>query len=76
MATSLVLYDDVMFTPGAKMSTHVPKLENDALTSLMSVAPAVTALGVRAGDVLHASAPPFPAAIAYETPELIEVVTA
>ncbi len=41
-------------TPGAKISTAVPKLENDALASLASTAPTVIADGADAGDVFPA----------------------
>ena len=37
--------DDVMPTPGAKMSRQVPQLENDARASAESTAPTVMALG-------------------------------
>src|SRR6266511_1181226 len=37
VAVSLVIQDEVMLTPGAKMSTQVPKLENEARLSLLSV---------------------------------------
>src|SRR3989442_13676660 len=68
---------DVVFTPGAKMSTQGPKLENDAMLSLMSVAPTVSASGALAGEVLQASgAPELPAATAYTTPAAIEFSTA
>src|SRR5439155_4196684 len=64
VAVSLVIHDEVMFTPGAKMSTHVPKLEKEARLSLMSVAPTVMAPGTRAGEKLHALALLLPAAMA------------
>src|SRR5215212_3629092 len=43
VAVSLVRHDDVMLLPGAKISRHVPKLENEARPSLMVVAPTVIA---------------------------------
>src|SRR2546425_917656 len=74
---SPVFQSDVVFTPGAKISTHGPKLENDAMLSLMSVAPTVSASGALAGEVLQASgAPELPAATAYTTPAAIEFSTA
>src|SRR6266542_3314128 len=76
VAVSLVIQDEVMLTPGAKMSTQVPKLENEARLSLMSVAPTVIAAGTRAGLKLQALALLLPAAMAYVTPELIELATA
>ena len=41
---------DVMLLPGAKMSRQVPKLEYDARTSVLVVAPTVRAVGTRAGE--------------------------
>src|SRR5262245_19493136 len=58
------------------MSRHVPKFENDARASVFVVAPTVFAAATRAGELLHAFAFELPAAIAYETPELIELLTA
>ena len=42
-------------TPGAKISTAVPKLENEALASFPSMAPTVIAVGADPGDVFKAS---------------------
>ncbi len=42
-------------TPGAKISTAVPKLENEALASLPSMAPTVIAVAADPGDVFKAS---------------------
>src|SRR5262249_15512907 len=59
---------DVTDVPGAKMSTHRPQFDDTlwpfhtARLSLWSVAATVIASGVRAGDVVHASTPEFPAA--------------
>jgi hypothetical protein len=39
-----------MLVPGAKMSTHVPKLENDERESLDAVAPTVIADGALDGE--------------------------
>ena len=64
VAVSLVFHDDVMLLPGAKMSTQVPKFENEERASVIVVEPTVIALATRAGDVLHASRLSFPAAIA------------
>ena len=68
VAVSLAFHDEVMFTPGAKMSTQVPKLAKLALLSLMSVALTVIAAGTRAGEVVQASCglpkmSPLPAAM-------------
>jgi hypothetical protein len=64
VAVSLVFQDEVMLEPGAKMSTHVPKLEKDERASVIVVDPTVIALGSRAGEELQASALLLPAAIA------------
>src|ERR1041385_7952387 len=63
-AVSLVFHDDVMLLPGAKISRHVPKFENDERASVVVVDPTVIALATRAGDVGQASTLSFPAAIA------------
>ena len=42
-------------TPGAKISTALPKLEKEAFASAESTAPTVRADGAEAGDVLRAS---------------------
>ena len=52
VAVSLVFQDEVMLVPGAKMSTHVPKFENDARASVLVVAPTVIAAATRAGEVV------------------------
>jgi hypothetical protein len=39
-----------MATPGAKMSTHFPKLEKVAMVSLLLMAPTVMALGAEAAS--------------------------
>ena len=54
VAVSLVFHDEVMLLPGAKMSTQVPKFENDERASVVVVEPTVIALGSRAGETLHA----------------------
>ena len=51
----------VMLTPGALISTHVPKLEKLAFASVKLVAPTVIALGALAGDLVQASLFSFPA---------------
>jgi hypothetical protein len=76
VAVALPIHADVMFTPGALMSTQLPRLENDAKPSLISVAPTVIAVGALAGEKVQASALLFPAAIAYTTPAATEFVTA
>ena len=76
VAVSLVRHAEVMLLPGAKMSTQVPKLENEERASLVVVEPTVIALATRAGDELQAFVLLFPAAIAYVTPSLTELTTA
>jgi len=49
------LLAEIISTPGAKISTLLPKLENEAMVSLMVVAPTVMASTTRAGDLLFAS---------------------
>ena len=46
----LVYHAETMAEPGAKMSTQLPKLENDARASLLVVAPTVIASPTRAGE--------------------------
>lgn len=53
-----------MLEPGAKISTHVPKFENDERASVLVVDPTVIALATRAGEKLQAFALLLPAAIA------------
>src|SRR5437773_12398292 len=67
---------DVMFSPGAKMSMHVPTFENEARASVMVVAPTVIASKTSAGDWRQADMLLLPAAIAYVTPLVIEFRTA
>jgi hypothetical protein len=64
VAVSLVFQAEVMLEPGAKMSRHVPKLENEERASELEVAPTVFAAPTRAGEKLHALAFELPAAIA------------
>ena len=52
---------DVMPTPGAWMSTQVPKLERDQKVSVLLVAPTVIADGSLDGEPLQASAVLLPA---------------
>ena len=64
VAVSLLDHADVMLEPGAKISTQVPKFENEDRESLLVVEPTVRAFVTRLGDELHASALLFPAATA------------
>ena len=54
VAVSLVLHAEVMLLPGAKMSTQVPKFENEERASGVVVEPTVIAAGARAGETLQA----------------------
>ena len=54
VAVSLGLQADRIADPGAKMSTTLPKLENDERASLLVVAPTVMAWVTRAGEELAA----------------------
>src|SRR5438552_17594389 len=76
VAVLLVFQAAVMLTPGEKRSTQVPKFDQEARTSLPSVAPTVRAVLTLAGEDPQASALLFPAAMAYTTPEAIEFATA
>ena len=53
-----------MLEPGAKMSTTLPKFENDDRASLVVLAPTVIAAATRAGEDVLAFVFEFPAAIA------------
>lgn len=76
VAASPVAHADVILEPGAKMSTHVPKFENDERASVMVVEPTVMAFGARAGDCVQASALLLPAETAKVTPSFIAFWTA
>src|SRR6266540_3228298 len=76
VASGSVMPTDVMSTPGANRSTHLPKFENDAFLSWSSVAPTVIADGSFAGEPSQASALSLPAATAYVTPESTDAFTA
>src|SRR6185295_2184648 len=67
---------EVMFTPGAKISTHVPQFVNQALWSRLSLAATVMAPGTREGEKVQASQLAFPAATTYVNPAAIELVIA
>ena len=68
VAVSLVRQADRIAEPGAKMSTMLPKLENDERASVIVDAPTVIAWLTRAGEELAAFVFELPAAIAYVTP--------
>lgn len=59
---------EVMSTPGANISTEEPKLEKSAIVSSKAEAPTVMTSSTRAGEVLLASWPSFPAATTVVTP--------
>ena len=67
---------DVIPTPGAYRSTQAPKLEKDAWRSDASLAATVSALGTRAGELVHASTAELPAAATTVTPSLTRAWTA
>ncbi len=50
VAVLLPIQSEVMLTPGANTSSTEPMLENDALVSVISVAPTVMACVTRAGE--------------------------
>lgn len=62
LTVSLVFEVETMKTPGAKISTTLPKLEKSAMVSFMSDAPTVMAARTRAGETFSASIASFPAA--------------
>jgi hypothetical protein len=72
----LRMYDDVMETPGANTSTHEPKFEKLARTSVEPVAPTVIAEGSLAGDTPHALALLLPAATTIVMPSATARATA
>ena len=76
VAVLLPIHDEVMPTPGAIMSTHLPRLLKLANASLISLAATVIAAGTRAGDDLQASCLEFPAATTTITPSFIRLFTA
>ena len=74
VAVSLLSQALVMPEPGAKMSRHVPKFENDERLSVFVVAPTVIALAARAGETLQAFWFSLPAATANVTPDAIALL--
>ena len=62
VASSSPIQADFTSEPGAKMSTHAPKLEKPLLASSRAVAPTVMAVGAFAGEYPHASSLALPAA--------------
>jgi hypothetical protein len=67
---------EVMPTPGAKMSRHVPMLEYNPFTSFVSVEPTVMTLVAEAGDARQASLLAFPAATTTVIPAATALSTA
>ena len=63
-----VAHADRIPEPGAKISKHVPKFENEERASVVVVEPTVIALAARAGEKLQAFALLLPAATAIVTP--------
>ena len=64
VAVSLVRQADTMLEPGAKISTTLPKFENDERASFIVDDPTVIASATRAGDELEAFVFELPAATA------------
>ena len=64
VAVSLPLDDDSMLDPGAKISTTLPKFENDERASFIVDEPTVIAAATRAGEEFAAFVFEFPAAMA------------
>src|ERR1044072_8261573 len=62
VAVSLVFHDDKMLEPGAKISTTLPKFENDERASVCVDDPTVIASLTRAGEEVEASVFELPAA--------------
>ena len=65
-----------MLDPGAKISTHGPKFENELLLSSMVDAATVIALGSLQGDVRQAFALSFPADTTITIPSFLALATA
>lgn len=63
-AVSLVNQADTMLEPGAKISTTLPKFENDERASFIVDDPTVIASATRAGEELEAFVFELPAAMA------------
>jgi hypothetical protein len=59
---------EVMFTPGATISTQLPKLLKLAKPSVIELAATVIAPGVRAGELAQASLAELPAATTTVSP--------
>jgi hypothetical protein len=76
MSVVLRMYDDVTETPGANTSTHEPKFEKLARTSVEPVAPTVMAKGSLAGEAPHALALLLPAATTMVMPSATARATA
>ena len=64
VAVSLPFDDDSMLDPGAKISTTLPKFENDERASFIVDEPTVIAAATRAGEEFAALVFAFPAAMA------------
>jgi hypothetical protein len=68
VAVSLVDHADVMASPGAAISTQLPKLLNEARASVMVLADTVMAAAALEGEKLQASTALLPAATTTVTP--------
>src|SRR5215211_4679159 len=76
VAVSFAMPAETMSTPGAYRSVQVPKFDNDARRSLMSLAAVVMAVAARAGDVRQASRLKLPAATTTVKPAAVARATA
>jgi hypothetical protein len=70
------VFAEMIFSPGAKMSTHVPKLESSARESSSAVEPTVIALSAEAGECEQAVVFEFPPATTMTTPAATAAFTA
>jgi hypothetical protein len=68
-------FADVISSPGANISTHLPKLEYVDFAVALEIAPTVIAAGALAGEIEHASIFSFPAATTTRIPALIALFT-
>ena len=76
VAVGFPIHADLINDPGAKMSTHVPKLENADRQSLLVEAPTVMAAVAPAGEKSQASSAELPAATTKTIPLATALLTA
>lgn len=75
VAVLLPIQADLMYEPGAKMSTQVPQFENELLASVEVVDPTVMAEVSLAGEEKQASEFSLPAAATTTTPAAVAAAT-